>query len=725
MNRNKRLQGVKRSKCVLALFLSIVLVLGIVCPIGVIGIQASVHESEVSVENGTEINVDDVSEAVDETGTETEEESESGSETDSTQAQEQTFYDQLMDAETCQSIFELLTGNTEEAWNLSDEQIPALKAHVESLEDDGYKTDLLHTLKYLLTVDENGDAATYARPGGATATFGTSNHIEIEISGTVTVKIGNETFDNIAVTLTKDDTYTVSAYTLKSDGTKANYTDFEYKETTEGNGSTDDETIELTGTYPTGTKDAQVYYVVNVIKTVSVALADGTKLDIPVTLTVTTSYWDEGNNCPGIQNNNVTQWKNGYYISGSGIDVPISGEYVGAAITKGKLAIKKTVTGEDGSNAAFQFYLQNSSGEYLTFSGNAYTGTSSTLTDACKITVTAGQSLVLTDIPVGTYTITEIQKDGYIITDAEGNENDNYTKDYIVETKSDDEIPIANFTNKKLSDEAGIKIKKVGSGLSSYPNPTVAIYSASNCTNGVPNDGATAVWTGTLTTNSGDFIYLNVTLPDGEYVVVETGANVEGYDLTTTLTVDSSAASGMSFTAATNQVHELVVTNTYSEQPKVCDLTISKTVSGNMGDRNKEFSFTATLSGEGYSFENVTYSIDGGEAHSVEATDASFNFTLKHGQSITFIGLPIGATFVVTENIAGSEYVTTVDGASGNSKTITLAETNAKIVFENRKDITIDTGVLLDTMPYILILGIVLAGGILWFINKNRIREDF
>lgn len=400
--------------------------------------------------------------------------------------------------------------------------------------------------------------------GTTTATSGTADHIEIEISGTVTVKIGEEEFKDIAVTLTTADTYTVTAYTLGSDGTKTPYTNFTFSGTTTGDGSTADETIELSGSYPTGTKDNQVYYVVSVVKTVSVILADGTNMDIPVTLTVTTSYWNEGNNCPGIHNEsgNETNWNNGYYIAGSGIDVPISGEYVGAAITKGKLAIKKTVTGEDSSTAEFQFYLQNSSGEYLTFTNNVYTGTSDVLTDTCKITVAAGQSLVLTDIPTGTYTITEIQKDGYIITDAEGEESDNYTKDYIVETKSDDAIPIANFTNKKLSDEAGIKIKKVGNGLSSYPNPTVAIYRASDCVDGVPNSEATAVWSGTLTTNSGEYIYLNVTLPAGDYVVVESGADVTGYELATTLTVDNTAA-GMSFTAAVNTVHELVLTNTY------------------------------------------------------------------------------------------------------------------------------------------------------------------
>ena len=163
-------------------------------------------------------------------------------------------------------------------------------------------------------------------------------------------------------------------------------------------------------------------------------------------------------------------------------------------------------------------------------------------------------------------------------------------------------------------------------------------------------------------------------------------------------------------------------TNTVSA-PKICDLTISKTVGGNMGDQNKKFSFSAVLSGEGYTFDGVTYIIDGGEAQSA-GTGTECTFNLKHGDSITFIDLPIGATFTVTEtSYSESGYVTTVDGETGSSKVITLAETNSNIAFVNTKDVTIDTGVLLDTLPYILILGVVAVGAVL-LIKKRRNRDD-
>ncbi len=165
---------------------------------------------------------------------------------------------------------------------------------------------------------------------------------------------------------------------------------------------------------------------------------------------------------------------------------------------------------------------------------------------------------------------------------------------------------------------------------------------------------------------------------------------------------------------------DISITNTY--RPKVCNLTIHKIVEGNMGDRDREFSFTATL-GEGYNFAGVTYSIGGEEARNVNAEDNSFSFTLKHGQAVTIHGLPVGAAFEVTENLAGSEYITTVDEEAGTSKKVTLAETNADISFKNIKNVTVDTGISLETVPYILILALVVVGAVL-LIRRRRNRDD-
>ena len=115
----------------------------------------------------------------------------------------------------------------------------------------------------------------------------------------------------------------------------------------------------------------------------------------------------------------------------------------------------------------------------------------------------------------------------------------------------------------------------------------------------------------------------------------------------------------------------------------------------------------------------MTYSINNGEVQSA-GTGTECTFNLKHGDSITFIDLPIGATFTVTEtSYSESGYVTTIDGETGSSKTVTLAETNSDIAFVNTKDVTIDTGIELDTLPFVILLAI--AGSVLVLLNRKRL----
>ena len=46
------------------------------------------------------------------------------------------------------------------------------------------------------------------------------------------------------------------------------------------------------------------------------------------------------------------------------------------------------------------------------------------------------------------------------------------------------------------------------------------------------------------------------------------------------------------------------------------------------------------------------------------------------------------------------------------------------IVVENKKEGEIDNGVLLDTLPYILILVVVVGGGVLLFLRKRKNDDD-
>lgn len=255
---------------------------------------------------------------------------------------------------------------------------------------------------------------------------------------------------------------------------------------------------------------------------------------------------------------------------------------------------------------------------------------------------------------------------------------------------------------------------------------TYTKYNANNVAvfNGTISDG------GSFTLLNGQFVVIDNLYPktdDAE--LTENDENHEGWAIVTEIEADGYTTTWKSGNVNGNNttvnVQDALVTSVVCENkaaPRNTTVTITKQVEGNMGDRSKEFTFTATLSGGDYSFADVTYSVDEGTSQSVNTTGTSFTFTLKHGQHITFSGLPIGASFQIAEDNGG--YTTKVDGIEATSKTITLVETNADIEFVNTKSETVDTGILLDSLPYVLILVLVGGGVVLWLANRRRRRED-
>jgi len=154
--------------------------------------------------------------------------------------------------------------------------------------------------------------------------------------------------------------------------------------------------------------------------------------------------------------------------------------------------------------------------------------------------------------------------------------------------------------------------------------------------------------------------------------------------------------------------------------------TITKKVEGLFGDRSKQFRIVVT-GPNGFSQE----------------------FTLAHGETGTLNNLmvQVGDVITITEYDA-SDYDTTAQiyysnssngllGANGqeftgeNEKTTTITITDdmidldeINITVTNEKDAPVDNGVLLDTLPYILILVVVAGGGVLLFLRKRKNDDD-
>lgn len=154
--------------------------------------------------------------------------------------------------------------------------------------------------------------------------------------------------------------------------------------------------------------------------------------------------------------------------------------------------------------------------------------------------------------------------------------------------------------------------------------------------------------------------------------------------------------------------------------------TITKKVEGLFGDRSKQFRIVVT-----------------------GPNNFHQEFTLAHGENGTLNDLmvQVGDTITITEYDA-SDYDTTAqiyypntsngllgpngqEFTDGNEKTTTIIITDdmidlneINITVTNEKDAQVDNGVLLDTLPYILILVVVAGGGVLLFLRKRKNDDD-
>lgn len=211
------------------------------------------------------------------------------------------------------------------------------------------------------------------------------------------------------------------------------------------------------------------------------------------------------------------------------------------------------------------------------------------------------------------------------------------------------------------------------------------------------------------------------------------------------------------------------VVNFYAHYKKVTsNVTITKQVTGLLGDTNKDFEFRVNITqkdgsdcskGVTAKKDNVSFELKNG-------------FNLKHGESVTLENVPIGATIKVTEVTPGEHYNVSATGHSdeqngsndvaftyvavantataGNADeaeadlmllsmdedtavdadAVALTDATDKkvpnnaITVTNRATLLPDTGVLLDTLPYIVILAVVAGGVALLMLRKHRKEDD-
>ena len=211
------------------------------------------------------------------------------------------------------------------------------------------------------------------------------------------------------------------------------------------------------------------------------------------------------------------------------------------------------------------------------------------------------------------------------------------------------------------------------------------------------------------------------------------------------------------------------VVNFYAHYKKVTsNVTITKQVTGLLGDTNRDFEFRVNITQNGVDCTGVTATK---KTETGTETDSNpTNFTLKHGETVTLKNVPIGATIKVTEVAPGEHYTVSATGHDGeknggsdvtftyvavantatasdadeaelmllsmdedtavDTDAVALADATDKTVPNNAITVTNhctlfpDTGVLLDTLPYIVILAVVAGGVALLMLRKHRKEDD-
>lgn len=199
--------------------------------------------------------------------------------------------------------------------------------------------------------------------------------------------------------------------------------------------------------------------------------------------------------------------------------------------------------------------------------------------------------------------------------------------------------------------------------------------------------------------------------------------------------VNTSAEGGEAYTEISKEdgttVYKL---DTFVNEYKVGKLEVKKAVTGNLADQSVEFEMTVTLTSAKPVLSDITV-VDGSTgavttvAHGDGWTQKEVTINVKHGETVTFYNIPEGVTYTVVEaakhgleggsldvnSAVDTDYTVTYDKDSGTI----AADSTVTATVTNSKSTTVEHGVVLDSMPYIVILTIA-AFGMVAMMTKKR-----
>lgn len=253
-------------------------------------------------------------------------------------------------------------------------------------------------------------------------------------------------------------------------------------------------------------------------------------------------------------------------------------------------------------------------------------------------------------------------------------------------------IKVFTVTNTK-TETGSLKISKTVKGNGADKNKAfkfkVELKNGGNPVSGVyPLDGTAGSKTGTIVFDENGMASFE--LSDGESIAIAGLPVGADYTVTENAYKDYKPSDNGKYNGKieAGKTGEISVVNTYDEK---YDISVSKTVKGNQGDKSKNFEFMLKLTGSDGLVVPGSVDVEKNvNFETMKVVDGEVKFTLSHGEKIIFKKLPAGVKYEVTETVTDG-YKMTCDNNSG------VLRINADIGFVNTKNVGIPTAAMTNT----------------------------
>lgn len=158
------------------------------------------------------------------------------------------------------------------------------------------------------------------------------------------------------------------------------------------------------------------------------------------------------------------------------------------------------------------------------------------------------------------------------------------------------------------------------------------------------------------------------------------------------------------------------------------NLVITKATTGNLGDKDKLFDVVVTFTKPANKTIGSTISYNEGTGGTIAPSawtenTAQVTVQVKDGTVITFENIPKGVTWKVDEN-PYADYDTAYDSVESDTTDFATGVINSKaadtVLITNNRNATPETGISLDSLPYIMLLGFAVVGMSVLFFRRRR-----